>query len=218
MVDAAAAIGTKGSSDQKLGELGFDAVCYSFNGNKTVTSGGGGAVVSNDNAIVDRIRHLSTTGRVGPAYDHDVVAYNFRMTNLQAAVGVAQIERLPEFLAAKKRIHNSYSVFSDAFSSLSGFPEPNFGINGHWFSGLFYEGQSDSVAERFRTHMRKNEIDLRPFWKPIHLQSPYAGALCEDLPVTEDIWSKIFPLPCSTHLSEKELNKVLAAAKEFWRN
>ena len=87
VVDAAAAIGTSMADGRQLGATGVDALCYSFNGNKTITTGGGGAVAAADDDLIRRIKHLSSTGRVGANYDHDVIAYNFRMTNVQAALG-----------------------------------------------------------------------------------------------------------------------------------
>lgn len=216
VVDAAAAIGTTGSNGVKLGKTGVDALCYSFNGNKTVTCGGGGAVASNDPALIARIKHLSSTGRVGANYDHDIVAYNYRMTNLQAAVGVAQLERLDEFLKAKQTIRDTYAEFATTFESLEPFPEPNFGQNGHWFSGFWYTGDNPDIGQEFRDHMQSSGIDLRPFWKPIHLQAPYRDALAEPMHVTGDLWQRIFPLPCSTHLLSEQLDTVLDAASAFW--
>ncbi|OJI92462.1 dTDP-4-amino-4,6-dideoxygalactose transaminase [Planktotalea frisia] len=216
IVDAAAAIGTTYKNGIALGATGVDAVCYSFNGNKTVTCGGGGGVASNDDAYIERIKHLSSTGRVGANYDHDIVAYNYRMTNLQAAVGVAQLERVDAFLASKKKIRDIYSELSSNFKSLEPFPEPAYGQNGYWFSGVYYTGGDKNVDLEFQKHMKSAGIDLRPFWKPLHLQKPYASSLCEPMPVTDDIWKRIFPLPCSTHISDQDLNKIIRDTTNFW--
>lgn len=216
IVDAAAAIGTRASNGRKLGETGVDAVCYSFNGNKTITTGGGGAVAAADDALIRRIKHLCSTARVGANYDHDEIGYNFRMTNVQAALGVAQIERLDSFLARKHQIHDRYAAFAARHPELDPFPEPDTGTNGHWFSGFWYRGTDLTQADAFRAHMRSAGVDLRPFWKPIHLQTPYATALASAMPVTDALWQRIFPLPCSTHLSEADLDHVLAAAEAFW--
>lgn len=217
IVDAAAAIGTTSNGDTPLGATGVDAVCYSFNGNKTVTCGGGGAVAARDDALIARIKHLSSTGRVGANYDHDIVAYNYRMTNLQAAVGVAQLDRLDSFLDSKHAIRDRYAAMASEFDILSPFPEPAHGRNGHWFSGVWYTGDQHGVDAAFQTHMKAAGIDLRPFWKPLHLQKPYLGALAEPMPVTEAIWQRIFPLPCSTHISSHDLDTVISAATQFWK-
>lgn len=216
VVDAAAAIGTTMADGRRLGETGVDAVCYSFNGNKTITTGGGGAVAAADSDLIARIRHLASTGRTGPNYDHDVIAYNLRMTNVQAALGVAQLERLDGFLRRKRQIHDRYAQFAARHAELEPFPETDFGINGYWFSGFWYIGSDPGRCDAFRQHMRQAGVDLRPFWKPVHLQAPYRHSLASTAPVSEQVWQRIFPLPCSTHLSEEDLDHVLAAAERFW--
>lgn len=218
VVDAAAAIGASGAGDVALGATGVDAVCYSFNGNKTVTCGGGGAVAAADPELIRRIKHLTTTGRVGQNYDHDIVAYNFRMTNVQAAIGVAQLRRLDAFLAAKLEHSDAYADLAAGFADLAAFPQAPQGRNVHWFSGFYYTGETPEICDAFRSHMNEAGIDLRPFWKPIHLQEPYSGALTSDMPVSDWLWSRIFPLPCSTHLSREDRGKVLSAAHTFWNN
>lgn len=137
VVDAAAAIGARAPGGGRLCETGVDAVCYSFNGNKTITCGGGGAVASASQPLISRIRHMTTTGRVGRDYDHDIAGYNFRMTNVQAAIGVAQMERLEDFLARKAEIARAYSAFAARFDQLSPFPTPAEGRSTHWFSGFW---------------------------------------------------------------------------------
>lgn len=216
VVDAAAAIGTTMADGRGIAATGVDAVCYSFNGNKTITTGGGGAVAAADPDLIRRIRHLCSTGRVGAAYDHDIVAYNFRMTNVQAALGVAQMRRLPDFLRRKAEIRDHYAEFARQHPDLQPFPEPPYGHNGHWFSGFWYTGDDMPCCDAFRNHMRSAGVDLRPFWKPIHLQQPYLTALATPMPVADRLWQRIFPLPCSTHLTEGQLAQVTDAAATFW--
>jgi perosamine synthetase len=216
VVDAAAAIGTRAAGDVAIAATGVDAVCYSFNGNKTVTCGGGGAIAAADSALIGRIRHLISTGRVGANYDHDIVAYNYRMTNVQAALGLAQLERLDQFLVRKAELRDAYAAVAAKHNDLHAFPEPAFGKNGHWFSGFWYSGVDVARCDAFRVHMNAAGVDLRPFWKPIHLQKPYAQALAAPMPVSEYLWQRLFPLPCSTHLTAAELDKVVTAAEGFW--
>ncbi|OYX42519.1 MAG: hypothetical protein B7Z02_11880 [Rhodobacterales bacterium 32-67-9] len=216
VVDAAAAIGAVARDGRKLAQIGVDAVCYSFNGNKTVTCGGGGAISASDNDLIARAAHLISTGRVGENYEHDIVAYNHRMTNIQAALGVAQLERLTLFLRRKREISTSYDELAARHQNLSAFPTPPFGTNTRWFSGVWYNGEDLAVCDRFRAHMKDAGVDLRQFWKPVHLQRPYADAIASPMPVAEDLWRRIFPLPCSTGLSAVDLATVIAAADEFW--
>lgn len=215
VVDAAAAIGATTYDDQALGHSGADAVCYSFNGNKTITSGGGGAVVSSDGALIDRINHLISTGRIGPGYDHDVVGYNFRMTNVEAAVGVAQIEQLDGFLARKRHVHERYEAVTSRYGDLDPFPTPARGRSTHWFSGFVYRGPSATFCPNFRDFMQGRGIDVRPFWKPVHLQVPYSDSLTTTMEVCEPLWDRIVPLPCSSGITDGELEHVLDSMMAF---
>lgn len=217
VVDAAAALGARAPGALALGETGVDALCYSFNGNKIVTSGGGGAIVSADPDYMARVKHLTTTGRRGRNYDHDIVAYNHRMTNMQAAVGVAQLERLDAFLARKQELHETYAAFAARHPHLEPFPVPAEGFSIRWLSGVYYTGDDLALCEAFRAHMNEAGIDMRSFWKPIHLQAPYANALSTPTPVADDLWTRIFPLPCSTHITQAEVDAVLSAADAFWK-
>jgi dTDP-4-amino-4,6-dideoxygalactose transaminase len=218
VVDGAAAIGAfyKGKPS---GALGAELTMYSFNGNKTATAGGGGAIAGNDLALVDAFRHLTTTARVGADYDHDIVGYNYRMTNLQAAVGCAQMEQLPTFIAAKRRISRQYD---DAFRNNDGFgrfPEPEWAQSAAWFSGFVFDTEDgDKRSPSIRAHLREKGIDARPFWKPMHLQAPYLDAPRTAAPVSDRLWSRVVTLPCSSHLTEADQGKVIDAVQEWTRN
>lgn len=222
VVDGAAAVGARAKGDRLLCETGVDAVCHSFNGNKTITCGGGGAVVSADKDMITRIRHMTTTGRVGRDYDHDIAGYNFRMTNVQAAIGVAQMERLDQFIDRKSAIARRYADLVKEHAALSPFPTPVFGRSTYWFSGFYLSDksipndQAIAISKAFRAHMVNADIDLRSFWKPLHLQAPYVGAPRSAMPVAEGLWQRIYPLPCSTNLSDADLEHVLTSAHNFW--
>lgn len=209
VVDGAAALGAlyKG---RMSGALGADLTMYSFNGNKTTTAGGGGAVAGDDEALLAHFRHLTTTGRVGADYDHDVVAFNYRMTNLQAAVGCAQMERLDEFVAAKRRIAARYEHAFHRLNGIGRFPDPEWAQSPCWFSGFAFHAEGAGEKSRvLRVHLREEGIEARPFWKPMHDQKPYADAPRTAMPVTDALWPGVVTLPCSTHLTEAEQDKVI---------
>lgn len=215
VVDAAAGLGAlyKG---RPSGDLAADLTMYSFNGNKTVTAGGGGAVVGRDGEMLARMRHLTTTARVGAEYDHDVVGYNYRMTNLQAAVGCAQMERLTEFLAAKHRIADCYDKALTGKAGYRAFPQPNWATSARWFAGFLVDRPDGAeISAALRAHLRQVGIDARPFWKPMHMQAPYRDAPRENLPVSEYLWQRIVTLPCSTHLTDKEQERVVEAVLDW---
>jgi dTDP-4-amino-4,6-dideoxygalactose transaminase len=210
VADAAAAIGAS-LDGRPLADMGADISCISFNGNKTVTCGGGGAVVSCDPALLKRARHLSTTARIGLNYDHDVAGFNYRMTNIQAAVGVAQMENLASFLQRKRQIAARYKDRLTRHPLLSAFPDPNYAQGAFWFSGVVLDPAIGDRIPGIIEHLRANDIDARLFWKPMHLQAPYADCPREPLPVTEDVWQRVLVLPCSTSLTEAEQEHVVSA-------
>ena len=212
IADAAAAIGVR-YRGRPIGELAALSA-YSFNGNKTITSGGGGMLVGRDD-LVARAKHLSSTARTSPNYDHDEVGYNYRMTNLEAAVGCAQLERLDEFLAAKARIRAAYD---EAFADCPGaapFPTPTDRGSTYWFSGVVLDegGAPGAAVAAACAALREAGVEARPFWKPVHDQTPYRGAPCESMAVTDALWHRILTLPCSTSLTEDEQAHVIAALK-----
>jgi len=216
IADGAAAFG--GSYNGKLtGNLGADLTMYSFNGNKIVTAGGGGAVVGANKKLLDHLRHLTTTARVGANYDHDMVGFNYRMTNLQAAVGCAQLEQLETFTTAKARIDRRYR---EAFSELpvEPFPIKEGRVSARWFTGFRIPGDDGSArAESLRASLRENGIDARPFWKPMHLQDPYRQVPCEPTPVSDDLWQQIVTLPCSTQLSDRDQAHVISSVEAWFQ-
>ncbi|MBF0212102.1 MAG: aminotransferase class I/II-fold pyridoxal phosphate-dependent enzyme [Magnetococcales bacterium] len=215
IADAAAALGSW-HRGRPVGALEADLSVFSFNGNKTVTCGGGGAVVGEDAGLLNLVRHLTTTARQGSHYDHDRVGFNYRMTNLQAAVGCAQMERLEPFVAAKRRIRRRYDqAFADLAGVVSPFPDPADSVGACWFSGFVMERGDPDGVERLRNGLQQMGIDARPFWKPIHLQPPYRDAPCSAQPVSEALWWRVVTLPCGTGLPPEDQERVILAARKL---
>ena len=214
IADAACAIGAE-RDKMSFGGLA-DLSVLSFNGNKTITCGGGGAVVGNDEELLNHVRHLTTTARVWPDYDFDEVGFNYRMTNIQAAVGCAQLERL-DSLVARKRYVREY--FSRQLSHLSDkgytfFPTSEGGSC--WFSGIVLpEGSQLSDSKTLCAKLKEKGIEARSFWKPVHLQKPYANVPHAEVLMAESLWQRIVTLPCSTGISEEELDTVVQVIKDI---
>lgn len=207
VADAAAALGAT-YRGEPVGRLGAQLTAFSFNGNKTITAGGGGALVSDDESLLECARHLSTTARSGPDYDHDEIGYNYRLTNVQAAVGCAQVEQLARFVATKRRIRQFYEQRLGDLSSLQHFPVAAWADSACWFSGV-----ATDEAEQLRGQLRAAGVDARPFWKPMHLQRPFTTAPREPLSLTDSLWRRVLPLPCSTGITDEELEQVVAAVR-----
>ncbi|MDN5849926.1 MAG: DegT/DnrJ/EryC1/StrS family aminotransferase [Nitrococcus sp.] len=212
VADGAAALGAA-QNGRRIGEMGADLTVLSFNGNKTITTGGGGAVVGEDEALLEQVRHLTTTARIGPAYHHDQVGFNYRMTNVAAALGCAQMERWQAFVGAKRRIADRYRQELGDLDGVRGFPEPEGRVSACWMSGVVM----NRAAEKLLPFLRDHDIEVRPFWKPLHLQPPFANAPRTPMPVAEGIWDRVLPLPCSTHLGEKEQDQVIKAFRSVWK-
>lgn len=212
IADAACAIGARLGTEDIGGLADMSAV--SFNGNKTVTAGGGGVVISNDKAFIDRIRHLTTTARVWPDYDFDEVGYNYRMTNIQAAVGVAQLERLSDFIRSKQKVRSFYATeLSDlGKKGITFFPSKE-GCS-CWFSGIILpEGTGLEISKKVCAGLKEKDIDSRTFWKPVHLQTPYAEVPRSDMTKSEGLWQRIITLPSSTNITDVELDTVAQAVR-----
>ena len=204
VVDAACAIGAT-YKDQNFGALA-DLSALSFNGNKTITCGGGGAVVGNDEELLSHVRHLTTTARVWPDYDFDEVGFNYRMTNIQAAVGVAQMERLSNFISTKRYVRKYYEEQLSQLkeSDITFFPTTE--GSSCWFSGIVLPKRAElSTAKEICAKLKETEIEARSFWKPVHLQMPYKDCPISCITVAEGLWQRIITLPCSTNITEEEL-------------
>lgn len=207
VVDAACAIGAKyeGKSFGSLADLSV----ISFNGNKTITCGGGGAIVGNNEELLSYVRHLTTTARVWPDYDFDEVGFNYRMTNIQAAVGVAQMERLRGFIKTKRFVHRFYERELECLmrKNFTFFPATEGGSC--WFSGIVLEkGTKLSDSKKLCDCLKGFDIEARSFWKPVHMQKPYMACPVSDLSISEELWQRIITLPCSTNITEEELEFV----------
>ena len=210
LADAACAIGAK-YHGRDLASLA-DLSAVSLNGNKTVTAGGGGLIVGLDEGLLGEARHLTTTARVWPGYDFDRVGYNYRMTNLQAAVAVAQLERLGEFVTRKRDVRKAYDeAFSD-LHNVSPFPVPDWCESSCWLSGVVLDRAEGGVVEC----LRSRGVGAGAFWRPVHLQAPYASApRASDLSVSEGLWKRVITLPCSTGITDVELSLVIAAFRDI---
>ncbi len=212
VADAAAAIGAT-YKDRPLAQMGADLTALSFNGNKLVTSGGGGAIVSGKDVGGAEIKHLTSTARVGAAYDHDIIGFNYRMTNVQAAVGVAQLERLDEFLRNKAKIAATYASQFEDLNGVLSFPSPDDSNGSNWLSGIYLPDASLALMSQLREALSHNGIEGRAFWKPIHMQAPYKSCPHMLSGRSEAIWERVQPLPCSTHLEDLEQERVIEAVR-----
>ena len=175
---------------------------FSFNGNKILTTGGGGAIVTNDENLHRRIKHLTTTAKQPHpwAFDHDAVAWNYRMPNLNAALGCAQLEQMPKFVAAKRALAQRYR---EAFSAVSGvriLGEPNGTKSNYWLVTLLADKADDAWLNSTLQSLHEAKLLCRPVWTPLHQLPMYDSAPRSDLSKTETLAKRIINLPSSVKL------------------
>jgi len=205
--DAAAALGAR-YQGRPAGGYGDFAV-FSFNGNKTVTAGGGGMIVTNNDAAAERMRRLSAQARETSAYRHDEVAFNYRMTNLNAAVGLAQLERLDDMLAAKRRLATVYDQALAGRDDLTPMPRRDWAQSSCWLYAVLCSSGND--AQDLVVHLAAQAIDSSIFWISLSSQVPYVDCPRNVIDVSRDISGRVVILPCSSALSSQDQARVIAA-------
>lgn len=210
--DAAGAIGAT-YKGRPAGGLS-DSAMFSFNGNKTVTAGGGGMVVTDNAAWADRLRSLSTQARMGSAYCHEEVGYNYRMTNLNAAVGLAQLERLDDMLAAKRAIAVRYDAAVSGRDDLVAMPRQAWAESSCWMYSVRCSSAAD--ADSLVRHLGARNIEARIFWLSLSSQKPYAECPRLLTGAAGTLSGCVVSLPSSSSLTDAEQKRVIAALGE-WR-
>ncbi|MCU6733102.1 LegC family aminotransferase [Diplocloster agilis] len=218
--DATEALGTyyssgkfKGKYAGTIGDLGV----YSFNGNKIITTGGGGMLVSDNLKYLQHARHLTTQAKSDELYyTHDEIGYNYRMTNLQAALGVAQLEQLEHFIQIKTENFKQYqnSLAQDGIHLLT--YRDNIRSN-HWFYALDTAGlclDRDSLI----AYLASKGIQTRPVWGLIHEQKPYNNKEVYKIEKAKVFWQKVINIPCSTSLTKSDIEYVTNVLKQINRD
>ncbi len=213
--DASESLGTiyndgenSGKHTGTVGKIG----CLSFNGNKIITTGGGGMILTDDSNYAIRAKYLTTQAKDDPVrYIHNEVGYNFRLTNIQAALGVAQLEQLPDILKRKQQIHKSYIKGIENLDGLSLDEGPKYARNNHWLNLLQVNtGIFGETPEQLMSRLEENNIQTRPVWALNHLQKPYRKFQSYKIEKAEELFNKSLCLPSSSNLSNENLNKIVS--------
>ena len=220
--DATEALGTSYTEGRYAGRYAGtigDFGCFSFNGNKIITTGGGGAVTAARSETVDHIRFLSTQAKTDPHYYiHDEIGYNYRMTNLQAALGVAQMEELPEFVRRKQRNYELYREQFEGFDLADLMPFREGTSSNKWFYSLCIDRNRITASMReIITSLEKRGIQTRAIWGLINEQKPYEGEETYRLDKAPYYASRILNIPASTQITEEEIRYVSDEVKALLR-
>jgi perosamine synthetase len=211
--DATESLGStyKGKPAGGFGMMG----CLSFNGNKIITTGGGGMIITNDEQLAKKAKHITTQAKADPnEYYHDEVGYNYRLVNILAAMGVAQMEQLPGFVKRKKEIA---AYYDDELGRIPGFiPQqisPDVDAN-HWLYTAKVEQQTS-----LRKFLRENQVDARPFWVPMNQLPVYREDIYYNkTDVSAKVYRDCISLPCSTHISNEDLAQVASLVRKFYHD
>ena len=198
--DAAESLGSyyHGQHTGTFGLLGT----LSFNGNKTITTGGGGAILTNDETLARRAKHLTTTAKLAHQweYRHDEVGYNYRMPNLNAALGCAQLEQLPELLRLKRILHQRYAVALDSVAGVALVKEPANCQSNYWLQAIMLDQDLAAQRDSVLSVTNAGGAMTRPVWMLLHQLPMFAACPRMDLSVGESIASRLINIPSSPSL------------------
>lgn len=203
--DAAESLGSTigGRHTGTFGRIG----CLSFNGNKTVTTGGGGALLFDDAQLAKYAKHLTTTAKVPHRWEfrHDEIGYNYRMPNINAALGCAQLEQLPDLLAAKRRLFDRYRTAFSGLSAVTLMAEPRGCRSNYWLQTLLLDEAAAESRDEILGVTNDAGLMTRPAWTLMHKLAPFAGSPRMELTVAESLERRIVNIPSSAQLGmEKE--------------
>ncbi|GAA6617023.1 DegT/DnrJ/EryC1/StrS family aminotransferase [Scytonema sp. NUACC26] len=216
--DAAESLGAtyKGRATGTFGRIGI----YSFNGNKIITTSGGGMLVSDDERLVTEARFLATQARdLAPHYQHSEIGYNYRLSNILAGIGRGQLRVLNDRVAARRR---NYEIYAAALGKLPGIefmPEANFGSATRWLTCLTIDPEAFGAdREQVRLALAKQQIETRPVWKPLHLQPVFTKCKCIDGAIAEYLFTRGLCLPSGSNLTIEDLERVIDAIESVYKS
>lgn len=211
--DAAEALGStyRGRPAGTFGQMGV----FSFNGNKIITTSGGGMLVSDDEGPIRRARFLATQARdAAPHYQHSVIGYNYRLSNVLAAIGRGQLATLPARVAARRRIFDRYVAGLADLPGVRFMPEAAEVVGNRWLTCLTLDPAAfGATREDVRQALEAGNIESRPVWKPMHLQPVFAGARIYGGAVSEQLFADGLCLPSGSNLAESDQDRVIAVAR-----
>ena len=215
--DAAEAVGST-YKGRPAGSFGA-AATFSFNGNKIITTSGGGMLVSSDAGMVERARHLATQAKdPAPHYQHSAIGYNYRMSNLLAAVGRGQLRVLKDRVSRKREIFQFYQRAFGDLPGVSFMPIASYGEPNYWLTCILVDpAHFGATREDIRLALEKEDIESRPLWKPLHLQPVFKDCRVRGGSVSEGFFRDGLCLPSGTALTDVELERVAGIIRDAGR-
>jgi perosamine synthetase len=206
--DAAEALGAR-YKGRRVGAHGMVG-CLSFNGNKIITGGGGGMLLTHDESLARRARHLTTQAReAGPEFVHDEVGFNYRLTNLQAALAVAQLEQIDRFVEAKRETAAAYTGALAPLGGVEPLGEAPWAFSSFWMFSVLVEPSIYGSVGGLVARAAGEDIQLRPLWSPLHRQPAFAGTQAYRVEVADRLHQRGVSLPCSVAITADERERVV---------
>ena len=217
--DAAESLGAtyKGKQTGTFGKYGI----YSFNGNKIITTSGGGMLVSNNEERISKVRFWATQAREKARhYEHKEIGYNYRMSNIVAGIGRGQLKVLDERIGQKANIYNNYKEAFKDISDIEMEPIPENSKPNHWLSVITLKENSKVKPLDIMIALEKENIESRPVWKPMHMQpvfKDYDFIKIEEEPVSTDLFERGVCLPSDTNMTKEDQERVINIIKKLWK-
>ncbi len=212
--DATESLGSeyKGKKTGNLGSIG----CFSFNGNKIMTTGGGGMIVTNNVEIAEKAKHLTTTAKTDNIeYHHDQVGYNYRMVNVLAAIGLGQLEQMDTFVEIKRKNHSIYKEAIDKIPGFSLHVEQDFVKSNYWMYSLVLDSNCKYTVRQLVDVFAKEKIQTRPIWKLMSDLPMFQDVETFTNDVSKDIYKRVLSIPCSTNIKHEEIVRVIDVIKNL---
>lgn len=215
--DAAEALGAT-YRGRAAGSFGLAGV-LSFNGNKIATTGGGGMLVTDDGRVATQARHLATQAREPvPHYEHRTIGYNYRLSNLLAAIGRGQVQRLDELVAARRETNRFYRAALGDLAGLTFMPVAEYGVPNWWLTCLLVDADTfGATRDEILAALGAQNIEARPTWKPMHLQPVFQDCVARGGAVSADLFRRGLCLPSGSALTDSDRTRITAAVRAVAR-
>lgn len=209
IVDSAESVGAR--SGTRMAGTGGDAAILSFNGNKIITTGGGGMLVSSNRKLIDRAKFLSAQARdLAPHYEHSEYGFNYRLSNVAAAIGLGQLEVLDRRVEQRRKIFQRYKEALGRYPGITFMPEPEWSRSTRWLTAVTFDpAKVGFTREQIRLRLYEHGIETRPMWKPMHTQPLFKGARYVGTGFDELLFENGLCLPSDSALSEEQQDEVI---------
>lgn len=213
--DAAEALGSR-FDGRPVGRSGYFGI-LSFNGNKIITTGGGGALLSGDPEKIKKARFLASQARdPAPHYQHSELGYNYRLSNVSAAIGRGQLKGIDEKVTRRRRIHDFYRKTLSNIENIRFYDEQEMAYSNRWLTCITLENTGPETPEKLRSFLEMENIESRPLWKPMHLQPLYKDAIFYGNGISEDLFRRGLCLPSGSGMSDEDLERVVKRIRKFF--